>query len=811
MTRAQESTIEIAKKFGLNSDEFEKLHQVLGRTPTIEETAIAGAMWSEHCSYKSSRVHLKRLHTEEPWVVQGPGENAGVISINEKWGVAFKMESHNHPSAIEPYQGAATGVGGILRDVFCMGARPIANLNCLRFGEGKRNTELVKGCVEGIGDYGNSVGVPTVGGQTHFHAAYTNNILVNAFTAGIVEKSKIFKGVVSSSKQNAGSEISTSPLKPGTRLDSNLRTTLFPSNSNLLIYFGSATGRDGVHGATMSSSEFTQNAAQLRPTVQVGDPFAEKQLLEATLALIKSGKVVGLQDMGAAGLTSSGIEMAARSNCGVTLNLDCVPMRVPQMNAWEILLSESQERMLCAVEPQHANDVIALLNSFDLPCSVIGQVNETGLFVCLKDDVVCAAIPVQEFENQTPRYEWPLEKQDVYLNQNETLENKSAQSPLGLDAHHSILSDCTLNSFFEQHATVLEKLIGHPNFSSRSPLFQHYCSTVQGNSIAACGALQESAAAVIRLPKEAQTKTGNMGIALAAGCEEYWVQMNPKLGAELSMLRLARRIVATGGTPLAVTDCLNFGSLTQPPIARQFSDAIDGISNIAKQFQIPVVSGNVSLNNQTNGVAIPPTPMLGMVGSVDDVTRICFRSVTRQHFLKKQTKDLHLVLLHGSHRSGRFYLSSPIAWELSGTLKAPVPSYDVEEEKSLWRFAHLARLEFQALCSTPVGSGGLLLTLFEMNANSDTFFSASSELISLSAKQAFATGCAEFVFAFPSESAAKEFCETAKSNNLNTVPLGRMMTNSDKVSQDALSCFINKMEMRKKFFSALSPFFTKVN
>ena len=568
-----------AIQFGLNEDELKKFCIQLGRMPSSEELAVCGALWSEHCSYKSSRVHLKRFHTEEPWVIQGPGENAGVVAINKNYGIAFKMESHNHPSYLEPYQGAATGVGGILRDVFCMGAYPIASLNCLRFGEGTWNARLIRDTVRGIGDYGNSVGVPTVTGDISFHHNYSKNILVNAFNAGIIHKDKIFRGILSEASEEQVSplkkkaELIIPKIKVTDEVTKEINDVLFPDGENVLIYFGSATGREGVHGATMSSSEFSGGSATLKPTVQVGDPFAEKVLLEATLSLIEKKLTIGLQDMGAAGLTSSSVEMAGRSGCGVAIDLNKVPQRASNMQAWEILLSESQERMLCAVSPEKIEAVLNELEKFNISYAVVGKVNHTGLFTCIFDNKIVTATPVPILIEDIPRYEWPIQNREEYLSQhnvikNETVEDswhgESNSKKLSLslnmqnkEAHNDILANINLENFIEKYPKLISKLYSHPTNASRSPVYHNYCSTVQGNTIAGCGSLQSAAAGVVRLPEYAQEQdaTGNMtrtGVAIAGGCEERWVELNPFDGSALSALKVARKIIASGAVPLAI-------------------------------------------------------------------------------------------------------------------------------------------------------------------------------------------------------------------------------------------------------------------
>ena len=753
-----------AKSFGLSHDEASLFFEKLGRKPSKEELAVCGSLWSEHCSYKSSRVHLKRFHTEEPWVLQGPGENAGVVAISKNYGIAFKMESHNHPSYLEPYQGAATGVGGILRDVFCMGAMPIANLNCLRYGEGTWNSHLLRYTVSGIGDYGNSVGVPTVGGDTSFHHGFSKNILVNAFCAGLIHKDKIYKGILSeegSSVQEVNSQKDfTKIIFPNEHLKNNseLKSVLFPENENILIYFGSATGRDGVHGATMSSDEFSGTGQALKPTVQVGDPFAEKCLLEATLALIEQKLTVGLQDMGAAGLTSSSVEMAGRSGCGVVLDLNKVPQRAKNMQAWEILLSESQERMLCAVEPSKVQEVLNLLNKFSLSSAIIGKVNRTALFTCLFDDIVVTATPVSILVDETPKNNFPLETRENYLKEHATIINRhndlvGVKSGLNLfgknkEAHEEILKKTSLENLVEKFPNLISDLFSHPSFASRKPLFDQYCSTVQGNTVAACGTFQGAAAAVVRLPKFAQdtinNKVTNIGLAVAGGCEERWVELNPEQGASLSVLKIARKIIASNGIPLAMTDCLNFGSPKSPLVMRQLSDAIDGINIVAKELHIPIVSGNVSLNNQTEGKPIPPTPMIGMVGKVDDVSRVPFNIVPKKIWENENT----LFLVHVSHEHSIMnssYEASQVAWVL-GQSNRHCPQVNLKNEKSLWNHVQYIISHHQPLLCFPIGHGGLLGSLISCALNSSAQLNIENSLWKMESANLFSEGNRGYVF-----------------------------------------------------------------
>ena len=814
--------LEQSKIFGLNEEECKNFIEKLKRTPSKEELSVCGALWSEHCSYKSSRVHLKRFHTQEPGVLQGPGENAGVVSITEEFGIAFKMESHNHPSYIEPYQGAATGVGGILRDVFCMGAMPIANLNCLRFGEGTWNGKLLKNTVRGIGDYGNSMGIPTVGGDTSFHHGYSKNILVNAFSAGLIHKDKIFKGILSASNSNevaaATNKTELEHILPNSLVEANssLEKQLFPEGENIIIYFGSATGRDGVHGATMSSSEFSSTSQTLKPTVQVGDPFAEKILLEATLALIEKKLTVGLQDMGAAGLTSSSVEMAGRSDCGVVINLNDVPQRASNMQAWEILLSESQERMLCAVEPQNVSAVLELLKGFQLSAAVIGKVNRTGKFVCLFDRKMVTAIPIPILLDETPKYQWPLQNREEYLSQHKeilnmnslTSENNNSLNLCGKneEVHKEILNGISLRNLLEKFPNLFPQLFSHPSFASRESIYHHYCSTVQGNTVTGCGAIQSSAAPVVRLPEEAQQKTNGhsiskIGCAVAAGCEERWVELDPLAGSSLSVLKVARKIVASNGVPLAMTDCLNFGSPKSPEVMRQFSDTVDGLNCVAKELKIPVVSGNVSLNNQTEGKAIPPTPMIGMVGRVNDVSRVP-KNIVPKNTLENDTQIYLFHFYPSNYIENSSYLASQSAWTLGGK-NSQCPKLDLESEKMLWQGVQNIIQSFEPLLCLPIGHGGLLGTILTCALNSRVELKLSEDFWNAQVKNILAEGNMGFIFGFLKEPSYEEIIRISNTTSCSGNYIGTFLNGIE--SSNYLNFPLSKI--KEGYFKSLQKFY----
>ncbi len=554
----------LAKEHGLSADEFQRVHDILGRAPSYTELGIFSVMWSEHCSYKSSRVHLRGLPTKGPRVIQGPGENAGVVDIGDGQAVVFKMESHNHPSFIEPYQGAATGVGGICRDVFTMGARPIALADCLRFGSAShpRTKNLVHGVVAGIGGYGNSFGVPCVAGDVMFDECYDGNILVNAFCLGLAPADRIFKGNAS-------------------------------GIGNPVIYVGAKTGRDGIHGATMASAEFDKDTDEKRPTVQVGDPFMEKLLLEACLELMKSDALVGIQDMGAAGLTSSSVEMAARAGNGVELWLDKVPVRETHMTPYELMLSESQERMLMVVTKGREAEALAVFEKWDLDAAVIGEVTNTGRVVIKMDGATYADLPADALAEGLA-YERPV-KRPTYLDAAWADDPRRAAPPADL-------------------AKAVLSVVGSPSVASKDWVVRQYDHNVRHGTVIRPGTAD---AGVVRVFSPDGTR--EKGVAITAGCNARFVYLDPFEGARLAIAEAAANLVAVGAEPLAVTDCLNFGNPEKPEIMWQFAEAVRGLGDACRALDTPIVSGNVSLYNETDGKGIFPTPMIGMVGLLSDV------------------------------------------------------------------------------------------------------------------------------------------------------------------------------------------------
>ncbi len=552
-------TPDMIAQHGLTEDEYQRVLDIMGRAPNITELGIFSVMWSEHCSYKSSKKWLKTLPTKAPWVICGPGENAGIIDIGDNQAVVFKMESHNHPSFIEPYQGAATGVGGILRDVFTMGARPIANMNALRFGspDHPKTRHLIAGVVAGIGGYGNCVGVPTVGGETNFHASYNGNNLVNAMTVGLVEdKNRIFYSAAA-------------------------------GVGNPVVYFGSKTGRDGIHGATMASAEFNEDSEEKRPTVQVGDPFTEKLLIEACLELMATDTIVAIQDMGAAGLTSSSFEMASKGGLGVTLDLDKVPMREENMSAYDIMLSESQERMLMILKPGKEAVAKAIMDKWELDFAVIGTLTDTGRMVLTRHGEVVADLPIDPLAQAAPEYDRPWVEP-----------TKAPVLPLADVPEHPVMD-------------ALRTLIGCPDLASKRWIYQQYDHQVMNDTVQKPG----GDAAVVRVHG-----TGK-AVAITTDCTPRYCQADPYEGGRQAVAEAWRNLCAVGAVPLAVTDNLNFGNPQKPEVMGQIVMAIKGMGKACTELDFPVVSGNVSLYNETNGEAIQPTPAIGAVGLLDDVTQ----------------------------------------------------------------------------------------------------------------------------------------------------------------------------------------------
>lgn len=634
----------IARSMGLKKSEYDFAIEIIGRKPNYIEIGIISSMWSEHCSYKSSRVHLKKLPTKAPWVVQGPGENAGIIEIDGDICACFKVESHNHPSYIEPYQGAATGVGGILRDVFTMGARPVACLNSLRFGEldNDETKRILQGVVSGIAGYGNCFGVPTVGGEVFFNECYQKNPLVNAFALGIVKKSGIFLAKA----EGIG---------------------------NPIIYVGAKTGRDGIHGATMASEEFSKDSESKRPNVQIGDPFKEKLLLEACLELMKNDFLVGIQDMGAAGLTSSSFEMASNSGSGVKLHLDKVPMREEGMTPYEIMLSESQERMLMIAKKGYEKEVLDIFEKWDLDAAVIGEVTADGFVRLFWHNEEVAALPAEPLSSKAPIYERAFEKPD-YIDNLRNFDVKSLPLPENLN-------------------DVLLALLNSPNIASKEWIYEQYDHMVRTDTVSLPG----SDSAVIRI------KESKKGIAMSSDCNPRYCYVNPKRGAALAVVEAARNVAMSGATPKAITNCLNFGNPEKPQIMWQFKESIDGIIEACEKLNTPVVSGNVSFYNETEGKGIYPTPTIVMVGVIEEVSK-CIKS-----YFTNYGNHIIIVGKNRYHLGATEYLN-----KYHNITAGDAPEIDYEHEINLIKFMSEAAGNSLIESAHDVAEGGLAVALAEM-------------------------------------------------------------------------------------------------
>ncbi|MDB5522872.1 MAG: purL [Rhizobium sp.] len=637
-------TEDLIASHGLKPDEYQRILGLIGREPTFTELGIFSAMWNEHCSYKSSKKWLKTLPTKGPRVIQGPGENAGVVDIDDGDVVVFKMESHNHPSFIEPYQGAATGVGGILRDVFTMGARPIAAMNALRFGapDHPKTKHLVSGVVAGVGGYGNSFGVPTVGGEVEFDARYNGNILVNAFAAGLAKSDGIFL----SEAKGVGLPV---------------------------VYLGAKTGRDGVGGATMASAEFDESIEEKRPTVQVGDPFTEKCLLEACLELMQTGAVIAIQDMGAAGLTCSAVEMGAKGDLGIELNLDQVPVREVQMSAYEMMLSESQERMLMVLEPAKEEVAKAIFVKWGLDFAIVGKTTDDLRFRVLHQGVEVANLPIKDLGDQAPEYDrpWTPAVKPAPLAQNDVP---------GADV-----------------ADALIQLVGSANNSSRRWVYEQYDTLIQGNSLQLPG----GDAGVVRVEGH-QYKA----LAFSSDVTPRYVEADAYEGGKQAVAECWRNLTATGALPLAATDNLNFGNPEKPEIMSQLVHAIKGIGEACIALDFPIVSGNVSLYNETNGLAIMPTPTIGGVGLIPD-----WKRMARIGFADEN----HAIVLIGAPASWGTHLAQSVYMrDIHGRTDGPPPPVDLIQERKAGDFVRELIRDGMATAVHDCSSGGLALAIAEM-------------------------------------------------------------------------------------------------
>ncbi|MCB1043966.1 MAG: phosphoribosylformylglycinamidine synthase subunit PurL [Acidobacteria bacterium] len=637
--------LDLGLDHGLSEDEFKLACEILDRTPSYTELGIFSAMWSEHCSYKSSKFYLRQFPTTGEQVLIGPGENAGAVDVGDGLAVIFKMESHNHPSFIEPYQGAATGVGGILRDVFTMGARPIANLNALRFGT--PNTAhmkyLIRRVTQGIGDYGNCVGIPTVGGEVFFDSAYQGNILVNAMTVGLAKADQIFLGQASG---------------PG----------------NAVMYVGSKTGRDGIHGATMASEEFSEESEEKRPTVQVGDPFTEKLLLEALMELFPTGKIIGIQDMGAAGLTSSSFEMAGRAGSGLDLDLGKVPTREAHMSSYEIMLSESQERMLLVCLPDDVAAIRAVFEKWDLEAEVVGVVTDTGrVRITSPEGELVADMPAAPLADQAPMYERPW----------------SEPAQFAIDR----ATDVRGYGFKSSVTESLKRLLQSPNIASKRWFYRQYDHTVRTDTVAGPG----SEAALVRI------KGTDKAIAITTDCNPRLVKLDPYQGGAMAVAEAARNIACTGAKPLAITDCLNFGSPENPEVMWQFKESIRGMSDACRALDTPVISGNVSFYNETNGSAVLPTPAVGMVGLLAD------RSVYATNVLAESGLSLFLLGAPTAGLGGSEFLDTE-----HGLTTGALTPIDLDLERRLLDVLQSLVSNGLVRHARDCSEGGLAVTLAEM-------------------------------------------------------------------------------------------------
>jgi len=651
---------EVLKNHKLSKDEYQDILRILdGRHPNLVEIGIFSAMWSEHCSYKSSTKYLRGFPTTAPWVIQGPGENAGVIDIGDGMAAVFKMESHNHPSFIEPFQGAATGVGGILRDIFTMGARPVANLNALRFGTVKGDSEtakyqrhLVRGVVDGIGSYGNCMGVPTIGGEVSFDESYNGNILVNAFSLGLVKSDEIFLGVAS-------------------------------GIGNPVMYVGSKTGRDGLGGAVMSSDSFTEESKSLRPTVQVGDPFTEKLLLEACLELFKTDLIVGIQDMGAAGLTSSAFEMAGKTGAGLIMHLDKVPAREEGMTPYDFMLSESQERMLICAKQGSEQAIIDIFEKWGLDVAVIGEVTDTARMELMWHGEKCADMPIAPVSEEAPVLDRPIAR------------------PKYLDVVNAKTVD-SFDAVADQEA--YEALLSHIEVSDKAWVYNQYDSMVQTNTTKHPGSLDASC---IRI------KENGKALSMSSDCNPRFCYIDPRKGAALAVVESGRNVAMSGARPLSITDCLNFGNPENPEVMWQFAQSCEGIKEACLALNTPVVSGNVSLYNETNGVSVFPTPAIAMVGLNDDETKVLPSS------FQEEGSQILLVGETTGEFGGSLYIKA-----LHGETAGSLAEIDYKKELALWELVIEANKKGFLKSAKDVNVGGIAIALSKMAAVSGMGVSA---------------------------------------------------------------------------------------
>lgn len=699
---------EIAIAHSLTKDEFENIKKILGREPNYVEIGIFSAMWSEHCSYKSSKKYLSGFPTKAPWVIQGPGENAGVIDIGDGYAAVFKMESHNHPSFIEPYQGAATGVGGILRDVFTMGARPVASMNSIRFASIEGNSEtakkhryLLKGVVAGIGGYGNCMGVPTIGGETSFEECYAGNNLVNAFTLGLAKADEIFYGRA----EGIG---------------------------NPVIYVGSKTGRDGLGGAVMSSASFTEDSESKRPTVQVGDPFTEKLLLEACLELFKADLIVGIQDMGAAGLTSSSFEMAGRSGSGMIMHLDKVPAREEGMTPYDFMLSESQERMLICAKKGCEQAIIDIFQKWELDVAVIGEVTSSGHMELFWHGEKVADVPVQPVSEEAPVLDRPV-REPEYL---KTISNVNMDKQIS-------------------NQIAFDELFSDMEVVDKSWIYSQFDSMVQTNTIKGPGSLDGSS---IRI------KETGKALSMSADCNTRFCYINPQLGAAAAVMESGRNVAMTGAVPKAITDCLNFGNPQNPEVMWQFKESCEGIKNACRALNTPVIGGNVSLYNETNGVSVFPTPSIAMVGVNEDAQNVLPSK------LQESGNVLYLLGDTYSEFGGSLYLK-----KLYGKVAGVHPKVDFEKELALWNTVIEANRAKLLKSAKDVNLGGVAISLAKMAVVGNIGVEANISLND--SKDIFSESLSRAIVEVNPKN-CEEFEKLASKNRVSYVAIGR--TGGDK-------------------------------
>ena len=711
-------SVDQATKLGLTPSEFEKIKELIGREPNFTELGIFSAMWNEHCSYKSSRVWLSQLPTKNKYVIQGPGENAGVIDIGDNDVAIFKIESHNHPSYIEPYQGAATGVGGILRDIFTMGARPVANLNSIRFGrpEHAKTKYLLNGVVSGIAGYGNCMGIPTVGGEVEFDECYDGNILVNAMNIGIAKKDKVFLSIAS-------------------------------GVGNPVIYVGSKTGRDGIHGASMASQEFDDNSEAKKPTVQVGDPFAEKLLLEACLELMKTDTIVSIQDMGAAGLTSSSVEMASKGKLGIEIDLNKVPCREENMQPFELMLSESQERMLIVLKEGKEKEAEKIFKKWDLDFSVIGKMTDNkNLVLHFKDEIVCD-IPITSLADEAPKYnrEW-----------------ESTLLPQEIDMDQK-LKDLDIK-------TCLKQLLSHENQANKTWVWEQYDHMVMGDTIQKPG----GDAAVVRVHGT------NKALAASVDCTPRYCLAHPFTGGMQAVCETYRNLSAVGAEPRAITNCLNFGNPEKKEIMGQFVDVIKGIKEACTELDYPVISGNVSLYNETNGVGIKPTPTIGGVGLIQDVNN------TMTYGLKSSDNLLIVV----GETKGHVHQSA-LCHDILYLKKGPPPTMNLEEEKKNSFFIRGLIEKKLAQSVHDVSDGGIALAIAEMCMAGKIGAKISTNLIGAErVKYLFGEDQARYIIEIKKEH-LNNLVQMAKKQEISMTQLGS--TNLEQFAIDEIKISVDEM------------------